>query len=205
VSDPRPARVADSGTGRGTAERAHPLAGGAVLEAAERLGGDAGGAGNVHALGAWGDGGEGGVARWGGEGGGAEGVVSGAFELDHEPVEELVDLVHLVAADGGLEADLLDLLLGEGRPVVGASGVGAVAEAGQVGGGPLQQAADLARAVAADDPGEGPRPDLLGRERAFGHAASSPLALGGHASSSVYLDPVDWQTGSGGAPGRFIR
>jgi hypothetical protein len=123
--------------------------------------------------------------------------VGGAFELDHEPVEELVDLVHLEAADRGLEADLLDLVRGERRLATGAGGVGAVAEAGQVGGGPLQQAADLAGAVAADDPGEGPRPDLLGREPAFGHAASSPLALGGHASSSVYLDPVDWQTASG--------
>jgi hypothetical protein len=168
----------------------------AVLEAAEGLGGTDAGAGEVAALGAGGDGGEGGVAGWGGEGGGVEGVVGDAFELDHELVEELVDLVHLVAADGGLEADLLDLLGGEGRLVVGDGG--AVAEAGEVGGGPFQQAADLAGAVAAHDPGEGPRPDLLGREPAFGHAASSPLALGGHASSSVYLDPVDWQTGPGG-------
>src|SRR5215217_8275346 len=37
-------------------------------------------------------------------------------------------------------------------------------------------AAKLAGAVAADDSGEGPRPDLLGRELAFGHAAS-PLWL----------------------------
>ena len=133
------------------------------------------------------------MGRGGGGGGlgpGAEGVVGGAFELGHELVEELVDLVHLVAADGGLEADLLDLLGGEEGLVVGA-----VAEADEVGGGPFQQAADLAGAVAAHDPGEGPRPDLLGREPAFGHAASSPLALDGHASSSVYLDPVDWQTG----------
>jgi hypothetical protein len=120
--------------------------------------------------------------------------VGGAFELDHQLVEELVDLVHLVAGEGRLEADLLDLLGSEGRLVVGAGGDGAVAQADQVGGDPFQQAADLARAVPADDPGEGPRPDLLGREPAFGHAASSPLALGGHASSSVLLDPVGWQT-----------
>jgi hypothetical protein len=139
--------------------------------------------------------------------------VGGAFELDHELVEELVDLVHLVAADGGLEADLLDLLGGERRLVVRAGGGGAVAEAGQVLGGPFEEAADLAGAVAADDPGEGPRPDLLGREPGFGHAASSPLALGGLASSSVYLDPADWQTGSqaqprgssGSPPAREVR
>jgi len=125
--------------------------------------------------------------------------VGGAFELDHELVEELVDLVHLVAADGRLEADLLDLLRGERGVVLGAGGGGAVAETDQVGGDPFQEAADLAAAVAADDPGEGPRPDLLGREPAFGHAARSPLALGGHASSSVYLDPVDWQTGTAAA------
>jgi hypothetical protein len=185
---------------RGRGEGAHPLAGGAVLEAAEGLrgGGTDAGAGEVAALGAWGDGGEGGVAGWGGEGGGVEGVMGDAFELDHQLVEELVDLVHLVAADGGLEADLLDLPGGERRLVVGPGGGGAVPEAGEVGGGPFQQAADLAGAVAAHDPCEGPRPDLLGREPAFGHAASSPLALDGHASSSVYLDPVDWQTGPGG-------
>jgi hypothetical protein len=131
--------------------------------------------------------------------------VGGAFELDHELVEVLVDLVHLVAADGGLEAGLLDLLGGEGGPVVGAGGGGTVAEADEVAGDPFQQAADLARAVAAHDPGEGPRPDLLGREPAFGHAASSPLALGGLASSSVLLEPVDWQTGTSGAARWFIR
>jgi len=126
-----------------------------------------------------------------------EGVAGGAFELDHELVEELVDLVHLVAADGGLEADVLDLLGGQRGRVVGPGAGRAVVEAGQVLGGPFQETADLAGAVAADDSGEGPRPDLLGREPAFGHAGQSPLALGGHASSSVYLDPVDWQTGTG--------
>jgi hypothetical protein len=95
--------------------------------------------------------------------------VGGAFELGDELVEELVDLVHLVAADGRLEADLLDLLRGERGVVVGAGGVRAVAEADEVGGDPLQEAADLAGAVTADDPGEGPRPDLFGRESAFGH------------------------------------
>jgi plastocyanin len=102
--------------------------------------------------------------------------VSGALELGHELVEELVDLVHLVAAEGGLEPDPLDLLGSEGGQVVAAGGGGAVAEADQVLGGPFQEAADLAGAVAADDSGEGPRPDLLGREPAFGHAAS-PLWL----------------------------
>jgi hypothetical protein len=97
------------------------------------------------------------------------GVTGGAFQLGHELVEELVDLVHLVAAEGGLEADLLDLLGGEERPVVGAVRRRAVAQAGQVVGGALEQAADLATAVAADDPGEGPRPDLFGCEPAFGH------------------------------------
>jgi hypothetical protein len=110
------------------------------------------------------------VAGWGGEGGGAGGVAGGALELDHELVEELVNLVHLVAAEGGLEANLLDLLGGERRLVVGAVG-GAVTQAGQVVGGALQQASDLAAAVAADDPGEGPRPDLFGCEPAFGHDA----------------------------------
>src|SRR4030095_10624546 len=80
-----------------------------------------GGGGGGRGGGGWGGG--------GGGGGGAEGVVGGAFELDHELVEELVDLVHLVAADGGLEAGLLDLLGGEGGPGVGAGGGGAVAGA----------------------------------------------------------------------------
>jgi hypothetical protein len=106
---------------------------------------------------------------WGGEGGWVGGLAGGALELDHELVEELVDLVHLVAAEGGLEADLLDLLGGEGWLVVGAVGRRAVAQAGQVVGGALEQAADLAAVVAADDPGEGPRPDLFGCEPAFGH------------------------------------
>jgi hypothetical protein len=97
------------------------------------------------------------------------GVAGGALELDHELVEELVDLVHLVAAEGGLEADLLDLLGGERGLVVGAVRGGAVTQAGQVVGGALEQAADLAAAVAADDPAEGPRPDLFGCEPAFGH------------------------------------
>jgi hypothetical protein len=91
------------------------------------------------------------------------------LELDHELVEELVDLVHLVAAEGRLEPDLLDLLGGERRLVVRPGRDRAVAEADQVGGGPLQQPAHLAPPVAADDPGEGPRPDLFGWEPAFGH------------------------------------
>jgi hypothetical protein len=94
--------------------------------------------------------------------------VGGAFELGDELVEELVDLVHLVAAEGRLEPDLLDLFWGEGGLVVGAGGE-AVAHAGQVGGGTFEQPADLAPLVPTDDPGEGPRPDLFGRESAFGH------------------------------------
>jgi hypothetical protein len=94
--------------------------------------------------------------------------VGGAFELGDELVEELVDLIHLVAAESWLEPGLLDLFGGEGRLVVGAGGE-TVAQAGQVAGGPFEQPADLAPLVPADDPGEGPRPDLFGRESAFGH------------------------------------
>jgi plastocyanin len=129
--------------------------------------------------------------------------VGGAFQLDHELVEELVDLVHLVAAEGGLEAGLLDLLGGEGQLVVRAVGGDAVAQAGQVGGGPFEQAADLATLVPTDDPGEGPRPDLFGREPAFGHGARFPGAWAVMATSSVLLDPVGWQTGTTGAAARF--
>jgi hypothetical protein len=131
--------------------------------------------------------------------------VGGPFQLDHELVEELVDLVHLVAAKGGLEPDLLDLLGGEGRLVAGAGGDRAVAQAGQVGGGPFQQLAHLTPPVPAHDPGEGPRPDLLGREPAFGHGARSPLARAVMATCSVLLDPPAWQTGTTGAPARFFR
>jgi hypothetical protein len=97
------------------------------------------------------------------------GFAGDAFELGDELVEELVHLVHLVAAEGRLEPDLLDLGGGEGRLVVRAGGGQAVAEPGQVGGGPFQQLADVAPPVAAHDPGEGPRPDLFWSEPTFGH------------------------------------
>jgi hypothetical protein len=120
--------------------------------------------------------------------------VGGALELDHEQVEELVDLVHLVAAEGGLEAGLLHLFGGEGELLAGVAGGQAVAQADQVGGGPFEQAADLATLVPADDPGEGPRPDLVGREPTFGHGARFPVAWAVMAKSSVLLDPPAWQT-----------
>jgi hypothetical protein len=129
--------------------------------------------------------------------------VGGAFELGHELVEELVDLVHLVAADGGLEPGLLDLFGSERELVVRAAGGQAVAQTGQVGGGPFEQAADLAPLVPANDPGEGPRPDLFGRKPAFGHGARFPVAWAVIATSSVLLDPVGWQTGTAGAPARL--
>jgi hypothetical protein len=106
--------------------------------------------------------------------------VGGAFELGNELVEELVDLVHLVAAEGGLEPGLLDLSGGEGELVVGAGGDDAIAQAGQVGGGSFEEPADLAPLVPADDSSKGPRPDLFGREPAFCHGARFPVGLGGH-------------------------
>jgi hypothetical protein len=127
------------------------------------------------------------------EGGGrAEGFAGGAFELGDDPVEEVVDLLHLVAAEGGLEAGLLDGFRGEGGLVARGVGGGAVAEAVQVVGGPFEQAADLASLVPSDDPGEGPLPDLFRGEPAFGHGARFSWAV--MATSSVLLDPVGWQT-----------
>jgi hypothetical protein len=125
-----------------------------------------------------------------------EGLAGDPFQLGHDVVQERVDLVHLVAAEGRLEPGLLDLLGGEGRLVVGALGGRAVSQPGQVGGGPLQQPPHLAPPVAAHDPGEGPRPDLLGREPAFGHGASYPMTSAVMATSSVLLDPAAWQTGT---------
>jgi hypothetical protein len=106
--------------------------------------------------------------------------VGGLLELGHDLVEEPVDLVHLVATEGGLEPRLLDLFGGEEELVAGAAGAKAVAQTGQVGGGPFEQAANLAPLVPTNDPAEGPRPDLLGREPAFGHGARFPVAWGGH-------------------------
>jgi plastocyanin len=134
----------------------------------------------------------------------AQGLVGGLLELGHDLVEEPVDLVHLVATEGGLEPRLLDLFGGEGELVAGAAGAKAVAQTGQVGGGPFEQAANLAPLVPTNDPAEGPRPDLLGREPAFGHGARFPVAWAVMATSSVLLDRVGWQTGTTGQPARFL-
>jgi hypothetical protein len=128
--------------------------------------------------------------------------MGGLLELGHDLVEEPVDLVHLVAAKGRLEPRLLDLFGGEGELVARAAGAEAVAQTGQVGGGPFEQAADLAPLVPTNDPGEGPRPDLFWREPAFGHGARFPVAWAVMATSSVLLDRVGWQTGTAGQPAR---
>jgi hypothetical protein len=130
--------------------------------------------------------------------------VGGAFELGDELVEELVNLVHLVAAESWLEPGLLDRFGGEGELVVGPGGE-AVAQAGQVSRGPFEQPADLAPLVPTDDPGEGPRPDLLGREPAFGHGARFPVAWAVMATSSVLLDRARWQTATTGGPLAVLR
>jgi len=130
--------------------------------------------------------------------------VGGLLELGHDLVEEPVDLVHLVATEGGLEPRLLDLFGGEGELVARAAGAKAVTQTGQVGGGPFEQAANLAPLVPTNDPAEGPRPDLLGREPAFGHGARFPVAWAVMATSSVLLDRVGWQTGTTGQPARFL-
>ena len=76
----------------------------------------------------------------------------GSFELGHDLVEEVVDLPHLVAAEGGLEAGLLDRFGGEGRLVVRALGGRAGAEAVQVVGSAFEETADIATLVPSDDP-----------------------------------------------------
>ena len=144
-------------------------------------------------------------AGWGGQGRGwAQGLMGGLLELGHDLVEEPVDLVHLVTTEGGLEPRLLDLFGGEGELVARAAGAQAVTQTGQVGGGPFEQAANLAPLVPTNDPAEGPRPDLLGREPAFGHGARFPVAWAVMATSSVLLDRVGWQTGTTGQPARFL-